>query len=463
MYIRLLFLIGFLGINAGVHAQSLGFLNQDSPHDSLRKPDRFPVFPAIHATPITGSFKRLIPLMDMGFQAENPVQGKLRGGLHIDLEKSMFFMRFSSFIGLYSNHSIFNANGVNILKPSLFQVDPGVRLGIKPSKYFNAQIGFDRNFYGEGARSLFLSDFGKPYPFISTRFNVGPLNYQAMLAYLWNNSGQNKFQTTHFFNCSIGKKIDLQFFESVVFNSGDTITYRSFDPSYLNPFMVIRPQEYAIGSGDNVLIGLGASFRLSTNIKLYGQFMLDDFLLSALLNKSQYWGNKYAGQLGIKCRGLRNKIKYQWRIEVNAARPYTYAHLGDALSYTHASQVLAHPLGANFKEVFSQFKIAKNAWTFLGEFSIGSQGIDTSAINYGSNIFLPYTSRPFDVGVVLLQGNKTTFLKSRFSLSFTFKSLNFTELFGELFLIYSRNKNLTHVTFTPTIGIRSPIFNDYRF
>jgi hypothetical protein len=186
-------------------------------------------------------------------------------------------------------------------------------------------------------------------------------------------------------------------------------------------------------------------------------------LLSALLNKSQYWGNKYAGQLGIKCRGLRKKIKYQWRIEVNAARPYTYAHLGDALSYTHASQVLAHPLGANFKEVFSQFKIAKNAWTFLGEFSIGSQGIDTSAINYGSNIFLPYTSRPFDVGVVLLQGNKTTFLKSRFSLSFTFKPLNFTELFGELFLIYSRNKNLTHVTFAPTIGIRSPIFNDYRF
>ena len=42
------------------------------------------------------------------------------------------------------------------------------------------------------------------------------------------------------------------------------------------------------------------------------------------------------------------------RVEFNMARPYTYSH-NDTLgsNYSHYNQALAHPLGANFREVLA--------------------------------------------------------------------------------------------------------------
>jgi len=460
MYIkRLLFIIAIYWQGVGL-CQSLGYLRQDNPYDSSTS--QLPIFPALDHRPIHGKFLRHQPLIDLALQAHTSAQGKIRGGYLVDFEKSAFFMRLSAFVGAYSNHSVFNQNGLS-LKNVFLQWDPSIRLGVKPSRYFNAQLGYDRNFYGEGARSLFISDFGKPYPFISSRFNIGPLSYQAMLSYLGNNSLQKKFFMTHFLHGSIGKRVDLQFFEAVIFNSGDTLTHRSFDPAYLNPFVIIRPLEYSLGSGDNVLIGLGAAFKFHANSKIYGQFLLDDFLLSALLNKSKYWANKFAGQLGWKYRFSSNLLRYSLRIEANAVRPYTYSHLGEPLSYSNGSQVLAHPLGANFWEVLTQFKVSKKRGAIFGEVQLGAQGRDSSSINYGSNIFLPYTNRPSDYGVSLLQGQKTSFIKGRINFSYSLRRFFFSEIYCELFMVYLHNQQQNQFKLSPILGIRSPLFNDYRF
>ena len=444
-------------------SQSLGFLNQHNPFDSAAHMERFPVFPSVRTEPINGTFKRLLPLVDVAGQGGFPLSGKLRGGCHLDLEKSFFFLRANGFFGLYSSNSPLNANGLDLLTTRVLQWDPSIRLGVKPTKYFNAQIGFDRNFYGEGVRSLFLSDFGKPYPFVSTRFNVGPISYQTMLSYLSDHSPQKKFKITHFLHGSIGKKIDVQLFEAVIFNSGDSLSNRSFDPAYLNPFIALRPQEYASGSGDNGLLGFGASVKTSSKSKLYGQFVIDDFLVSAFLNKSKYWGNKFGGQLGWKCRFEAKDIKYHFKIEANAVRPYTYAHLGASLNYAHGSQVLAHPLGANFWEIFTQFKACQNSWAFWGELATGAQGLDSSLMNFGSNLFMPYTNRPNDYGVSLLQGKNTSFLKTRIALSYTCKQVFFSEIFCELLVLHFWDATNAFTTIAPFLGIRSPIFNDYRF
>lgn len=462
MFIKWLLILGGIAFGTTGFAQTLGYLQHDSPYDSLRKEDRFPVLPAIASAANKGVFKRFMPLIDVAASASMPLDGKAQGGFLLEYEKTRFFLRLGLLVGYYSKSTSLNING--LAEPKLpRQWVPNMRLGLKPNKYFSAQIGFDRNFYGEGARSLFLSDFGKPYPFVSTRFNVGPIKYQAMLAYLFNNSGQQKFHMSHFIHASIGKRIDLQLFEAVVFNSGDTISHRSFDPSYLNPFMVIRPQEYAIGSGDNVLLGIGASVILSPRGKLYGQFVLDDFLLSAFLGNTKYWGNKFAGQLGWKHRFSKNSRIYHTKIEANVARPYTYSHLGDGLSYTHGSQVLSHPLGANFWEVYTQFKSTKNTWSVLAELSIGEQGIDSNTVNFGGNIYLPYTSRPYDYGISLLQGKSTFFLKTRINLSYGLKKFFLKEIFCEVVIQHFKNHSTSNTTVIPFVGIRTPIFNDYRF
>ena len=191
--------------------------------------------------------------------------------------------------------------------------------------------------------------------------------------------------------------------------------------------------------------------------------MLDDFLLSALLDKKQYWGNKFAFQLGWKQSINRPIWDYFLRCEANLVRPYTYSHLGDALSYTHDGQVLSHPLGANFWEFLVRGDAAKRQWNFTAEILLGQQGIDSSTINYGNNIFISYTSRPADFGVQLLQGLKTSFLKSRIIASYGLKKCFNLNVFAEILTLYETNVLRSSFSITPILGIKGRIWNDYRY
>jgi hypothetical protein len=463
MSIRIYSIIYFCWNFGIAQGQQLGYINQCFVFDSIGSTVEFPIYPKLLYRKDITTKHQIKPILDFGMQTKKNVQGKARCGGMVEFNHRMYFLRLGAFAGVYSPKHKFNANGLDVKSTSIIQIDPLVRFGINPSRYFSAQLGLDRNFYGDGFRSLFLSDNGRPYPFASANFKLGPICYQTMLSFLFNNSSQKKYNMSHYFLWNIRKKIQFQFFESVIFNSGDTISQRGFDPAYLNPFVIIRPQEYALGSGDNVLLGVGASWKIIPTGKLYGQFMLDDFLLSALLYKKQYWGNKFAFQLGWKQSITRPIWDYFLRCEANLVRPYTYSHLGDALSYTHDGQVLSHPLGANFWEFLVRGDAAKRQWNFTAEILLGQQGIDSSTINYGNNIFISYTNRPADFGVQLLQGLKSSFLKSRIIASYGLKKCFNLNVFAEILTLYETNAVRSTFSITPIIGIRSPIWNDYRY
>jgi len=84
--------------------------------------------------------------------------------------------------------------------------------------------------------------------------------------------------------------------------------------------------------------------------QLYGQFTLDELVVSELLSNSGWWGNKFGFQLGLKYFDFLVPT-WHWQVEYNQARPFTYSHDGDFTAYTHYRQPLAHPLGANFREL----------------------------------------------------------------------------------------------------------------
>jgi len=463
MCIRIRLLICFFGCFGFLQGQKLGYINHSFVFDSTGGNVDFPIYPKLLDKKDFITKHQITPLVDLGIQSEKTLQGKARCGGMFELNHRLFFMRLGAFVGGYTPEHKFNANGLDVKSKILIQIDPVVRCGITPSRYFSAQIGIDRNFYGDGFRSLFLSDNGRPYPFASANFKLGPICYQTMLSFLFNNTKQKKYNISHYFLWNFRKKLQFQFFESVIFNSGDTISQRSFEPSYLNPFVILRPQEYALGSGDNVLLGVGTSWKIIPYGKLYTQFMVDDFLLSALLYKKQYWGNKFAFQMGWKQTINRPIWRYFLRCEANLVRPYTYSHIGDALSYTHGGQVLSHPLGANFWEGVVRGDAVKHQWDLTAEVLFGQQGLDTSTINYGNNIFISYTNRPTDFGVQLLQGLKTSFLKSRIIVSYRMKKYTNLHVFAELFTLYSTNTLRSSFSITPILGIKSCIWNDYRY
>ncbi len=45
-------------------------------------------------------------------------------------------------------------------------------------KYFDFQFGYDKNFIGDGYRSLFLSDYSAPYLFLKINTRIWKLNYE---------------------------------------------------------------------------------------------------------------------------------------------------------------------------------------------------------------------------------------------------------------------------------------------
>jgi len=72
--------------------------------------------------------------------------------------------------------------------------------------------------------------------------------------------------------------------------------------------------------------------------------------------KNGYWANKQALQLGLKSIDVLGVPNLDIQGEVNLVRPFVYTSKDNYSSYTHYNQALAHPLGANFKEIIGIVK-----------------------------------------------------------------------------------------------------------
>lgn len=296
------------------------------------------------------------------------------------------------------------------------------------NKVFNFQLGRDRHFIGDGYRSVLLSDYANPYPYFRINTNIWHLQYNVWYTFMQDITGangfKNKFQSKnaafHYLSWNILKEFNIGIFENVVWKGTDTNQVRTFDVNYLNPIIFYRPQEYSVGSPDNSFIGLNMNARLAHTIKLYAQLGLDEFFLKEIRARRGWWANKQAWQLGFnyinafKVKGLNVQLEY------NEVRPYTYSHGVVAQNYAHYGLPLAHPYGANFREFIGIVNYRKNNFqvSFKGNvMNIGKDTLGTHS-NIGQNIFLSYTTRPYEYGHHTTQGDKNKILQSDIKLTY---------------------------------------------
>ncbi len=295
-----------------------------------------------------------------------------------------------------------------------------------PNKIFNFQAGNGKHFIGDGYRSLLLSDVANNYPYF--RINTNLWNIQYNVWYTWmkdiTNSGgiqskfQNKFATMHYLSWNIIKELNVSIFENVVWQGTDTNRARGFDPNYLNPVVFYRPQEYSVGSPDNAFIGLNASAKLFSTLKLYGQLALDEFNLKEIRARNGWWGNKQGWQFGLKYINALKVKGLTFQAEYNEVRPYTYSHGSVPQNYAHYGQPLAHPFGANFKECLGIISYRHRRFMLSAQGIYAIIGMDSTGSNVGQNIFLSYTTRPYEYGHKTTQGIKNTFIQSDIRLTF---------------------------------------------
>ncbi|MBN8785405.1 MAG: hypothetical protein ABS85_15410 [Sphingobacteriales bacterium SCN 48-20] len=300
------------------------------------------------------------------------------------------------------------------------------------TKYIDVAFGYDKNFIGSGQRSLFLSDFSNNALFLKLNTRIWKFNYQNLFMELSNADSRltdrlvgKKYAAMHHLDINLTKWLNVGLFEGIVFGRQN-----KFEFGYLNPVIFYRSIEQQNGSEDNGLAGLDFKANVARKFQFYGQLMLDEFKLSELRAGNGWWANKWGIQVGAKyidAFGIKN---LDLQVEHNRVRPFTYSHRDSVANYTHYNQPLAHPLMANFSETMGILRYQPAPrWMVLGKLIYYTQGRDSSALSYGSNIFLPNEPpyRGSDYGYSIGSGWKTNTLYGSLLLSYELRENLFVE------------------------------------
>ncbi|RDC61457.1 hypothetical protein [Adhaeribacter pallidiroseus] len=278
------------------------------------------------------------------------------------------------------------------------------------SKHLSLQLGHDRNFIGNGYRSLVLSDYAPAYFFLKFNVNVWKLQYTNLFTEM--NADYEfrdqllpkKYFAYHHLGVNITPNVNVGVFESVIYARDKG----HFELEYLNPIIFYRSVELMLGSNDNALLGLDFKANVFKTAQVYGQLMLDEFSLPNVRARNGWWGNKQAFQLGAKYIDVAKINNLDAQVEFNFIRPYTYQHENKFTNYQHYQQPLAHPMGANLYEWIGILRYQP-----LGRLNLTAKafythyGADTDTLNYGNNVLLSYNNRAQEYNNKVGQGLTT--------------------------------------------------------
>lgn len=322
----------------------------------------------------------------------------------------------------------FKSGGVDFLQARGY-------ITVDATKHINLQLGHDRFFIGNGYRSLILSDFAPSAFFFKADVQVWKLNYRFMISEMkaeapGTSSGSladskgyaNKFITFHHLSVNIGKKLNLGVFETVIFSPDDSLSSGSFEFGYVNPIIFYRAIEQQNGSSDNVILGFDFKWNAIKKVSLYGQFILDEFVLENIRAGNGWWANKFGVQGGVKYVDAFGVSNLDLQAEANIMRPYTYSHATSYVSYSGFMQSLAHPFGANFKEVAGIARYQPFPKLGLtGKLVLTEVGRDTTGVNWGGDILKSYNTRQQQYGNTVGQGIANRIVFASFTASWMLK------------------------------------------
>ena len=393
----------------------------------------------------------------------------------------------------------FKTNGRDFTNASAY-------LAYRPVKWFDATLGYGKNFIGDGYRSMMLSDNSANYPYLKLKTDFWRIQYTCLYAQMTDRhtlmadgTYARKWAVIHYLDFAITKRWNVGFFDAVMAaaqthqqvmlpNGTDSTTIdmrRGFDFQYINPIIFLRSAEYYVGgSPDNALIGINMSYIIGKHTAIYGQFVLDEMTFGKFMTLNGSSQNKQSYQLGVKsydCFGVKNLFL---QLEGNIVRPYMYSHTpqntGKSVgedNYAHYNEPLAHPWGGNLWEMVARAQYNRNRWYFQYKLNYGQYGDDWDVennvwANYGHNVYNDYRTAihlDFDEngvdtkdGHYLLTGRKTTLMMNNVILSYLVNPAYNMNVFAEVTHRHFAAEALdTQSDFIFSFGIRTSLDRKY--
>lgn len=200
------------------------------------------------------------------------------GGLHVDGKWGNNF----SFSGNYLGGDIYGPSYIDsIIKR--YKVVPGLGyaysspakgysyqywdgyISYNLNKNFNFQLGQGKQFWGDGYRSLFLSDVSTSYPYFKITATLWKIQFVSMLTIMQDaetptglsQNFKTKYSSFHYLSWNVSPRVNISLFEAITYDGDSGKNVRGPDPSYLNPIIFYQPVNYNIGDPDKSNLGGG--------------------------------------------------------------------------------------------------------------------------------------------------------------------------------------------------------------
>lgn len=349
-------------------------------------------------------------------------------------------------------------------------------ISYSPSQHFNFQLGHGKNFYGDGYRSLLLSDNASPYPYFKINTTFWKLQYTNTWMSLRDirtevqdgGSFRTKYFANHYLSYNVTKRLNIGLFESVVWENDND---RGFDFNYINPVIFYRAIEFSTGPrGGNALIGLSSKYKFTDRINTYGQLIIDEFSSGDIFGGEGSYKNKIGYQLGAKYYDAFGVNGLYLQAEYNRVRPYTYSHNSIILNYGHNNQSMAHTLGSNFSEFITIARYQKGR--IFGDLKLifAKRGFEFNTeeddFYYGGNIYGTEDNRISDLGNEVAQGNTTDFFHGEIQGGYLINPATNLKIYASLIVRDFKPKVNTETVFENqttwlNFGLRTDLFNWY--
>jgi hypothetical protein len=238
--------------------------------------------------------------------------------------------------------------------------------------------------------SIILNDDCNDYGYFSSKF-VFPNFYMSYLhaalipdstGFVTSPSFSDKFMVIHKFGWTPSSKFELFAGEEIIYSN------RSLDLNYMLPQLFWRAVEHNLGDRDNALIFLGLNFRPQKFTLFYFNFILDELRKAEIF--SNWWGNKYAFQLGgsFTFHQERDGIV---SLEFTAVRPWLYTHYILENKYSHYDISLGFPSGSNLLQYSCELN-----YNIFSTVNFNLNALYKRQGSVGNSFNLNYNSRPSD-------------------------------------------------------------------
>ena len=213
---------------------------------------------------------------------------------------------------------------------------------------FDILIGRDYVYWGTSPeKSVSISDNSPPFELVRFTAKIGTLKATAFTSQLnstWYDDGTTRYLAKRFLSAH---RLDYQFRDWLEIGVSEMVLYggdaQALQWEYVNPFIPYYAVQYNAKKDDNILLSFDASVRPVDGLRLYGEWLADDFQYQsdsndphavAWITGFDWYPLFLERQLGI----------HSVYVRINR---WTYTHLEPDNQFTHFGAIIGHPIGTD--------------------------------------------------------------------------------------------------------------------